>query len=100
MFAFRVTTPDRQRILIQINVKSQTEIGDLKLSSGNAAALFKFRELLDVGYGAFGHPIDSESASPEDIHAFLTGLKGYRFEITQGEISEYEFADEENGEIY
>lgn len=100
MFSFRVTTPDRQRILIQINVKSQTEVGNLKLSSGNAAALFKFREALDVGYGAFGHPIDSESASPEDIHAFLTELTGHKFEITEGAIADYESANEDNGEIY
>ena len=100
MFSFRVTTPDRQRILIQINVKSQTEVGNLKLSSGNAAALFKFREMLDVGYGAFGHPIDSESASPEDIHAVLTEVTGHKFEITEGKMADYESANEDSGEMY
>lgn len=100
MYSFRVTTPDRQRILIQIPVDSQEEIGKLRITSGNSAALFKFREALDVGYGAFGHPIDSENASPEDIHAFLTDIVGHQFEVTQGAIANYESANEAAGEMY
>lgn len=97
MFKFIVTAPDRRRINLTLNTDMQTESVAIKFG-GDRQSVIGLRESMDVGYGAFGHPINSEEASPEDVNAFLTTLKGYRFELVEGEIKQYQTAAP--GEVY
>ena len=97
MFKFIVTAPDRRRINLTLNTDMQTESVVIKFG-GDRQSVTTLRELMDVGYGAFGHPINSDEATPEDVNAFLTDLKGYQFELVEGEMSSYQPAAP--GEIY